>query len=396
MPHLIETYALNCGLKIDKPFILEKYYPINLDKYITFHPNSKFNSKSYDYWQDVLDIIQGPLKEAGIKIVQIGTKNDQPYHYVQHTQGSTTLGQSAFIIGNSMLHLGADSFPTHVASHYGKKIVCLYSNTYADIVGPYWGDKENHILLEPKRTEEFPRPSYSAEENPKSINDIKPEEIANSVFKLLGIKNNYDYLTLTRGQTYLAKQIESVPDSVVDIAKLNTDSLIVRMDYHFDEHILLNQIARNPCTVVTNKPIDLNIFKNFRSNLIQLVYLVEEGHDPEFIRGCQEMGLPKLLLTELNDAELEKAKLYYMDYAVINQRATVKDEDIKKIKKYGVKNLFYKSNKFLVSEGKVYPSVAAWKTNKPTDKLYPQVFPVIDTKDFWDRLDEYYILKKDI
>ena len=262
MPHLVETYALNCGLKIDEPSILEKFYPINLDKYITFHPKSKFDAKSYDYWQEVLDIINDPIKDMGISIVQIGSKDDQPYEHAQHTQGSTNIGQVAYIISNSLLHLGVDSFPTHVASHYRKKIVSLYSNTYADIVGPYWGDKKDHVLLEPKRTEELPRPSYSAQESPKTINDIKPEDIAGSVLKLLGSNYKYDYSTVTRGQTYLSKQIEAIPDSVVDVGKLGTDSLIIRMDYHFDEHILLNQIARNPCTIVTDKPIDLNIFKN--------------------------------------------------------------------------------------------------------------------------------------
>tara|TARA_Y100000593_G_scaffold26231_1_gene52161 strand:- start:1125 stop:2309 length:1185 start_codon:yes stop_codon:yes gene_type:complete len=394
MPHLIETYALNCGLKIGEPSIIEKFYPINLDKYITFHPNSKYDSKSYDYWQEVLDIIAPPLKEMGISIVQIGSKGDRPFNYAQHTQGSTNIGQVAYILNGAQLHLGVDSFPTHVASSYRKKIVCLYSNTYADIVGPYWGDEKDHILLEPTRTKENPRPSYSAQESPKTINDIKPEDIADSVFKLLGCDYRYEYKTLTRGATYLSKQIESIPDSVVDINKLGTDSLIVRMDYHFDEHILLNQIARNPCTVVTDKPIDLTIFKNFKKNLVQLVYKIDENHDPDFAESCYKEGLNVLLLTELDDEGIEKAKLYYMDHGIINKKATVDPKDVEKIKKFGLKNLFYKSNKFLVSEGKVYPSVAAWKEKKPTDKLYPQVFPIIDDESFWDRLDEYYILKK--
>ena len=148
MPHLVETYALNCGLKIGEPSIIEKFYPINLDKYITFHPNSKYDSKSYDYWQEVLDIIAPPLKEMGISIVQIGSKGDRPFNYAQHTQGSTNIGQVAYILNGAQLHLGVDSFPTHVASSYRKKIVCLYSNTYADIVGPYWGDEKDHILLQ--------------------------------------------------------------------------------------------------------------------------------------------------------------------------------------------------------------------------------------------------------
>ena len=52
--HLIETYALNCGLKIDQPSIYEKYCPIPFDDYISFQPCSKYDSKSYDLWQEVI------------------------------------------------------------------------------------------------------------------------------------------------------------------------------------------------------------------------------------------------------------------------------------------------------------------------------------------------------
>ena len=54
--HLIESYATNCGVKIDKPYILERFFPLNVEKYITFQPFSK-GAKSYDGWPDVLEII---------------------------------------------------------------------------------------------------------------------------------------------------------------------------------------------------------------------------------------------------------------------------------------------------------------------------------------------------
>ena len=39
--HLIESYATSCGLKIDKPYCSSKFFPLNIDKYITFHPFTK-------------------------------------------------------------------------------------------------------------------------------------------------------------------------------------------------------------------------------------------------------------------------------------------------------------------------------------------------------------------
>jgi ADP-heptose:LPS heptosyltransferase len=81
-----------------------------------------------------------------------------------------------------LLHFGADSFPTHIASGYNKKIVALYSNNYVNCVKPFFGNPKDHILLEPKRNS---KPTFSFEENPKTINSIKPETIAGNILNLL-------------------------------------------------------------------------------------------------------------------------------------------------------------------------------------------------------------------
>ena len=64
--HLIESYATNCGLKIDEPFIYEKFFPLAFDKYITFSPASN-PAQDYDYWVEVINIIHPKLKKEGIK-----------------------------------------------------------------------------------------------------------------------------------------------------------------------------------------------------------------------------------------------------------------------------------------------------------------------------------------
>ena len=113
---------------------------------------------------------------------------DRPLKGCLHAQGKSDLNQTAYILSKSLLHLGADSFPAHVASGYGKKIVCLYSNNYAANCDPYWTADEDKVLLEPKR--DGKKPSFAAEESPKTINTINPEDIADGVLKLLNIKNN--------------------------------------------------------------------------------------------------------------------------------------------------------------------------------------------------------------
>ena len=52
--HILESFATSCGLKIDKPYIYEKYYPLNIEKYIILETHdNKYQAKNYDYWQDV-------------------------------------------------------------------------------------------------------------------------------------------------------------------------------------------------------------------------------------------------------------------------------------------------------------------------------------------------------
>ena len=35
--HILEQYSLACGVKIKKPFIFEKFFPLPFSKYIVFH-----------------------------------------------------------------------------------------------------------------------------------------------------------------------------------------------------------------------------------------------------------------------------------------------------------------------------------------------------------------------
>ena len=68
--HLLDRYALSCGVKIDKPFISEHYYPTTLDKYIVFQTSGKGNSRQYDYWTKVFSFIKEYTEDY--KIVHVG------------------------------------------------------------------------------------------------------------------------------------------------------------------------------------------------------------------------------------------------------------------------------------------------------------------------------------
>lgn len=384
--HLIETYALNCGLKIDKPYIYEKYCPIPFDQYISFQPCSKYTSKSYDFWQEVINLLVPILIQKNIHIIQIGGKDEKPIENCYQMQGRTTINQAAYIIKRGLLHFGADSFGVHVASSYDKPIVALYSNSRPENAGPYFNSKGNVKILEISKQDR--KPSYAAEESPKTINEIDPVNIANSVLEFLGLQK-INMKTLRLGEEYGRKLIESVPNSVIaDISKLGVNSLIMRMDYEFNEEALQEQLKRNNCSIVTSKPIRSDILKAYKPNIAQIIYNLDESHDLNFVKVLKSLGIPYVLSTDLSEEFVKSIKLEYMDYQQIIRVVKSKKEDIKNLK--DLNNLYYNSNKITISKGQIYNSKAAYLKGIPFEN---KPIKVIDIPEFWEEAKYFYLFE---
>ena len=101
--HLIEQYALSCGVKIDKPVVETSYFPVDCEKYITLHASSGMEAKNYDYFTDVITLISPYLEQKNIKIIQIGDRKDKKLEGCIHYNGTTNLKQSFYLIKNSIV-----------------------------------------------------------------------------------------------------------------------------------------------------------------------------------------------------------------------------------------------------------------------------------------------------
>ena len=97
----LERYSLHSGLKISKPFVDDCFFPIIQDKYITFNSESSVNSKKYNFWQEVIDLIFEPLQSKGISIIQIGDVKSQQLEKVYSIKGLSNFNQESFAIKNS-------------------------------------------------------------------------------------------------------------------------------------------------------------------------------------------------------------------------------------------------------------------------------------------------------
>ena len=383
--HLVESYATNCGLKIDKPAIYEKFFPLGFDKYITFE-SSLEASKDYDYWHDVINTVFPKLLDKGITIVQIGKRGSKHIQNCASAIGITNRNQEAYVIKNSMLHLSVDGYTSQLAGMYDVPIVCLYSNNNKNDVKPYWGHPEKQILIESDRGGR--KPSYSNVENPKTINMIMPETISGAICKLLNLEHDFNYKTLEFGFNYANKIVETVPNQIVSAQQMGISSIIVRMDFDFNEEKLAEQLKHSVCSIVTDRPIEEEIFARYKKNIKEVIYYIKEDNDPNFVGFLQKNAIQFALFSDLSEETLNPFKIHYMDYGIIHRKDIPSFDHLKKRD-----NVYYRSSKLTLSKGKMYPSKAAYLENKPSKDQF-EICKVIDNEEFWREADYFCFLEK--
>jgi hypothetical protein len=379
---LLDTYATNTGSKIDKPFIYTKYFPLPLEKYITIQSQTPYESRNYSYWQEVINLIHPYLSKLNIHIIQVGIKDEKPLNGTINLLGQTTLNQLAYIIESAKLHLGGDSLCVHLASTFDLPIVSLYSISNPNVAGPHFGNKNKHILLKGYERIGNKKPSYSQVESPKSIDTIKPEEIAESVLKLLDIEYTKMPETVFLGTDFNVKSFEIVPDGLLDLNSIPIENPIIRLDYCFNQESFESIISQRKSMIFTNKPIKKEIIQKYKQNINQLIYIIEEDNDVNFIKLLKSNSINYALLSFLPKEILNKFKIDYMDYNLIISKEHKTKEHTKITQ---VDNLYYSSSRTLYS--------SKGKSISKYDWLNGSGNKVVDDVDFWKEADNFYIFK---
>lgn len=282
--HLSTLYARDLGVCPSTPIIVEHFFPLPCNNYITFHNSEKVQSKSYSYWTEVLEIIKPYLNKLDIKVVQIGEQKDKKIEGVDYYITNASFKQSFSLIKNAILHLGIDSSPVHIASAFDKPTVSIYSHTYANTCYPLWN--KNKIIIESHRGGK--KPSFSLFEDPKTINLIKPEEIAQAVLDLLGLNQTLTYKTINIGSKFLNKEINIIPNDFVPTVDVDDADINIRLDMKHDEKFLFSFLMNNKCNVniICSNPIaNINYLNNFKSRINNINY-----YSNEFNKGFVEFS----------------------------------------------------------------------------------------------------------
>ena len=388
--HILEQYALGTGVKIREPFMVTHFFPVHSDKYITIHNGKKFETRNYDLWRDVVAYIRPILNKEGISIVQVGGKEDGPIDGVEeYTMGRTTLKQTASVIRGAMLHVGIDSFPVHVASCFDVPVVGLYSNMHPSHSRPYWSSFGKAICLESHR--EGRKPSYSAHESVKSINMINPEDVANAVFKLLKIDASISEKTVYIGPSYASPILELVPNFPIEAVNCPQGGINVRMDYEHNEQILAHTLSKRKCNVLAKKPINLGLLSQFRQNVASITFEIDETFTEDYFDKVKRLGIPMSLgvykrkVNSITDLRIQFFE-YEIDEFTHSTKEDFKDEDI-------TEGQEFKSNKFIMSNGKLYLSYMDWKNDNSTPSFNLNSSKVIDCPEFWREVEHFRITK---
>ena len=384
--HILERYALSCGVKIDKPFILEQYYPISLDKYIVFQTSGKGNSRQYDYWLKVFQYIREYTKDY--KIIHVGLESDQSVAGIDlDLRGKTSIRQLAYLIKNSSLYIGIDSLSAHLAGYYDKKIVALYSYCYAQNCFPIWGKGHNHSLIEVNWAEQG-KPSFSLNEKKKNINTIKPEIIAKAALDHLGVANDLDLVkTIFIGAQYHNPTIEVVPDLNSYPIFIKDKVCNVRMDYHFSENNLLRLASICTVNIVTAKEIDINILNSIKPKICGLNVVASNEISEEYLIKVKGLGIKLNLSAPFNDGWSTLSEKFF-DFKLEKDEVFTKSriQNASKIDE----SCDFNSEKIIFSEGKVYSCKLFWEKKQP--KL-DRCAKVVDDQAFWQESDYFYIYK---
>lgn len=389
--HIVEQYALSCGAKIGKPFMVSHPYPTKTNKYITIHNGKKFETRNYDYWEDVVSMLRPILKPAGYSIVQIGGEEDPQISGVDECYcGKINFKQTAGIIKNAELHVGIDSFPVHAASCFGTKIVALYSNMYVSHSKPYWSKDSDVRLIQADLRGK--KPSYSAHEPDKVINRIKPEKIANSVLDLLGFKQNITQETIFIGDEYGPVIVEYVPDFYISRSNIPDGNINVRLDLGYNKLFFEDILKNRNCSIIADDIFDFDLIHKYKDKITQ-IYLdvsdINKDFDLDYLKSSGVSIYPFLYEDTLSEDEIKNVALKYYDYEIFKHNKNIPEKE--KPNLGNNKNLKYKSCKYILSKNKIFNSELNWRKNLPCINIGDSVGDFNDINEVLEEIDYFKI-----
>jgi hypothetical protein len=380
---LAEVYANYCGVKLPKEPLkpYRSFFPI-VGNYITIHNGSGMDSKNYDYYSEVLEILIKRLE--GVRFVQIGTVAEKLLPYCEDLRGKTNLSQCSYVVENALLHIGNDSVWMHVAGLLDIPCVGLYGPTLSEVCAPFYKNPASQFLNSNRNGN---RATHSVVENPKTINLIKPEEVANAALSILGVKETTQK-TVYIGKNYTNPIIDVIPDHILPDQLFQNNLINIRYDLGGEEFFIFKNTESRFCNLVTKKRVSNQILQALKGRLKALIFKVEEIEDLDidFIREVAQLNIEYSVVTEI---ETLLPELKFKLLSLNPPKKIVRPEALQEIPENG----YFKSSKILASSGNFFLSEWHLDAKLPMFNLSENLaeLPKTQSELFWNDMNNYMI-----
>lgn len=378
--HLVEAYSAATRLRIAPMEIETHSFPLPFrGKYVLIITSTGAPAKNYKHWKAVSDWVKPVLNSAGYALVQAGGGKDEKIGADHDVCGKTSTLQFFDLIKNASLVLCGDTSAVHVAGHFDVPLVALYSISPPSVSRAYFGNPYLQKYLCP----EGYTPSYNPNETPAAINNIKVEKIAQEVCGLLKLQAP-KFKTLQAGAGYPIHSLEVVPNVILRPEFVPNNILGIRFDVGGSEKAVYDQLSVRKCWVRTRTPLNVEFLKQLRQNIEYIAYEIDENHSPAFPTAMMREQIPFRLYSKLPDEKLNPIKLDYIDIGIIEKIEVPQDLPELAGKKF-------RTNRRIFSGGKIFLSHAHAKSDKSIDNFAQNEDTVLDTPEFWEDKELFYI-----
>lgn len=376
--HKLESFALSSCSKIEKPYIHKQFYPIVQSKFICVSQDSLDQSKTYDYYDDVLFHIHPYLAENGISIIEIGdTKNKKLFHTTQLK--GLNINQYSYILSKCDFYLGNLNLFASICGHYGKNIFCPSNNDYEESSSPYWKTKESHIIYPKSKL----KPLFIHSENPKTINKVNPENIAIKILDSLKIDHSLGKVkTIYSGENYCLESLDILPDDSLMPSVKFESSVNIRMDKEYNLNFLKSCNKLNKISITTNQVIPPEYLFFLKENIEKINLILSTSTTQREIEILESIGKPVQFFYKdkksINDIRVKFIDKSIFEYPSFSKR-DLNVKNLNNLKFLSKKNIFYKN--------KLYNSYLSISLGRNTSD-------VKDSLEFWEDLSFYRIYKQ--
>lgn len=193
-----------------------------------------------------------------------------------------------------------------------------------------------------------------------------------------------------------APLLEIIPNVPVSPAFNPDVTSVVRLDLEHNEEVLAQILQGRKVNLVTKKPVNLQLLAALKGNVLTYSHEVDKDCSPDYLKQVAKIIPKSTFFSRTKDeAELAALRFQFFDVARLEQvvdktradfetavREYLNDKSFSLDSEGKVTRLMFKAQKYVLSKGKIYLSLAHERADKPMDGS-STVAPVIDSPDLW-------------